>query len=139
MFSQRVRDARLLFNAPRAQRRSGDRQPAHHDRHKVEIRNRASLKKSDLDQPPFRPQQADILLDVRSAHHVENNVDAACTSNPLDLSHEIVRSIVDDMVGAQLQAEFCFLFIADRRENGRAELLARFGLRCSQFRSNRHE
>ena len=122
-FAQRLCYARLLLDAPRAQRRAGDSQPPHHDRHEVEIGNGASLKKSDLDQPPFERQQIDILLDVRSADHVENNVDAAGPGNPLDLGCEIVSSIVDDMVGAQSQTERCFLFIAHGCENDGAELL----------------
>src|ERR1700691_4846352 len=56
-------DGGLLFNRPGAQCRSRDGQPAKHDRHKIEVRHLAPLKKGDLKQSPFELQQADILLD----------------------------------------------------------------------------
>src|ERR1700739_3221740 len=82
-FAELRGDAGLLFNRSGAQCRSSNGQPVKHDRHKIEIWHLAPLKKGDLKQSPFELQQADILLDVRSAHHVEHNVDAPPASHLL--------------------------------------------------------
>src|SRR5580704_3554748 len=80
-FAQRFCDVPFLFCAPWAQCRTGDCQPAQHDWHKVKIENPASLKKRNLEQPSLERQQTNIFLDVRSAHHVENDIDAAVLRN----------------------------------------------------------
>src|SRR5260370_38333098 len=105
MISYGVCDARLHLDTARAQRRYGYRKPPHHYGQKVEIRDLASLKKRYLHQPPFICQQTDILLDVWSANHVENNVDAALPSDPFYLNDKIGGSGIDNVSAPQITAK----------------------------------
>ena len=138
MLTQRVCDARLLFDGARTQRRSGYRKPPHHHGQKVEIGDLASLKESYLHQSPFIRQQTYILLDVWSANHVENNVDAALPSDPFHLSDKIVGSVIDDVVGTQITTELRFFFTTHGRENDGPKLLCDLDRGYTLSRSNHH-
>ena len=77
----------------------------------------------DLDQPPFEGQQAEILLEVIPAHHVEDDIDSCRTDDASRFFSEIVRAVVDHVVGADRLRERSLVTIAYGRNHGRAPRL----------------
>ena len=97
-------ELRLPFDRARAQRRSGDGKALQHDEAPIAL-DAAAFQEGDLRQAPFEGQAFQVLLDVVAADHVENHVDAALGGNRLDRFLEILRAVVDRVVGARLKAK----------------------------------
>ena len=82
-----------------------------------------------IHQPSFEREAAQVLLDVVAADHVEHDVDAALAGDARDLGDEVLRPVVDRVIGAERAAERGLVVAADRREHRCAEMLARAGSR----------
>ena len=54
-----------------------------------------------MHEPAFERQALQVLLDVVAADHVEDDVDAALAGDPRDLGDEVLRPVVDRVIGAE--------------------------------------
>ena len=76
-----------------------------------------------IDEPAFEREALQVLLDVVAADHVEHDVDAALAGDARDLGDEILRPVVDRVIGAERAAERGLVVAADGRDHRRAESL----------------
>ena len=111
--------ARLERDRTRTQRRAGDRQaPAQHES-RVDGRFRSALHRDDHD-AAILGETLDVASDVVAGHHVENDVGARAAGQAQHLGDEVLRLVVDRVVGAEGAARRRLLGRADGRDHVRA-------------------
>src|SRR5262249_49616536 len=120
--AQRLRELDLALERARAKRRAGDRQSPQHDVPPVEL-DLAAMQERDHDEAAFEREAAEVLLDVIASDHVEDHVDAALARDARNLDDEVLRAIVDRMIGAHLPAERGLLVASGRGDDAGAVLL----------------
>jgi hypothetical protein len=124
VLAQRLGERHLALGWTRAQRRARHGQPTHHDVPPVDLHAPAAQER-DHHEPAFKRQAFQVLLDVVAADHVEDDVDAALAGDPRNLRDEIVRVVVDRMIGAERPAKRGLVVAPCRGEHRGAELLGK--------------
>ena len=72
-----------------------------------------------MHEPALEGQALEVLLDVVAADHVEHDVDAALARDARDFGDEVLRPVVDRVVGAHRAAERRLVVAAGGREHRR--------------------
>ena len=112
------RNRALLRDRPRAQRRTGQRQPALHHRDQVE-RGLDAAEHRDLHEPSIHRQHVQVPRQVVAADHVEDDVDASAAGRFADGRDEVGLAVVDGALGAQAFAGGALLRRSGRGEHAR--------------------
>ncbi len=103
-----LRQRRLERRLARAQRRSGQRQPAAHDIDDADLGSHAALK-GDRDMAPILGKAGEVAWHVIAADHVEHHRNALPLSRFVDFFDEILCVVVDRVACAGRQRRRAFL------------------------------
>src|SRR3954464_8511981 len=114
--AQVARNGALELDRPGTQRRAADREAPAHDLVDVEL-GLVAAQEGDEHEPTVVGEALELLRHVVAADHVENYVDALASGGGLDLGREVLRLVVDRLVGAEPLAGSAFLIGPSGREH----------------------